>query len=711
MRPHGRQGAGADARSGAEADRGAAGGGRRRRADPAACAHRRGSGKPGHFGYRRERQALSHRRAHGGGLLPREERHRAGHRARRRLRGIRRHGVVRDRHAGSRLCQEIFRSHSRKVSAENAGLQLLAVLQLEAQPRRRQHREIPARARRDGLQVPVHHPSRVPFAQLLDVRAGLRLRAQQHERLRRAAAEGIRRRREGLYRGEAPARGRHQLLRRDHAGGHRRHGIDHGAARLYGGRAILRRQEESEAGRRVSASAKVIPVHERRAYLPRDVARAVLEGFDKHYRLFRDASVRARALFERAAWAQMRELARERIQMYDLRVQVLGSLLFRKKAAYIVGRIINGQRELPFAALVLQNRHGELYLDALLAGESQLLVLFSFARAYFFVDMEVPAACVSFLRWLMPKKPRAEIYMAVGLAKQGKTLFYRDLHYHLRHSSDRFVVAPGIKGLVMLVFTLPSFPYVFKVIRDRFAPPKDIDRQTVKDKYLLVKLHDRVGRMADTLEYSLVALPLERFEPALVDELRREIGSQLEFDGDKLVIGHVYIERRMRPLNLHVEELRRDGDRARLRRTLRDYGDAIKELAGAGIFPGDMLLKNFGVTRHERIVFYDYDEIAPMTDVVFRCIPPPRDYDDEIAAEPYWSMGPTDVFPEQFERFLVGDPGAREMFYEYHRDLLDPAFWLSKQERVRAGFQDDVFPYPAEIRFPRASACLASPPR
>ena len=184
---------------------------------------------------------------------------------------------------------------------------------------------------------------------------------------------------------------------------------------------------------------------------------------------------------------------------------------------------------------ILQNERGELYLDALLFGEDQLLVLFSFARAYFFVDMEVPAGYVSFLRWLMPKKPRAELYMAVGPRKQGKTLFYRDLHYHLKHSTDRFVVAPGIKGMVMLVFTLPSFPYVFKLIRDRFAPPKDIDRQTVKDKYLMVKLHDRVGRMADTLEYSLVALPLERFDPALVAELKRECGSIVEFDGDELV--------------------------------------------------------------------------------------------------------------------------------------------------------------------------------
>jgi isocitrate dehydrogenase kinase/phosphatase len=386
----------------------------------------------------------------------------------------------------------------------------------------------------------------------------------------------------------------------------------------------------------------------------------------------------------------------------DLQIQVLGSLFFRNKGAYIVGRIINAQRELPFAVPILQNEKGELYLDALLMGESELLVLFSFARAYFFVDMEVPAAYVSFLRWLMPRKPRAELYMAVGLAKQGKTLFYRDLHYHLKHSTDRFVVAPGIKGMVMLVFTLPSFPYVFKVIRDRFAPPKDIDHQTVKDKYLMVKLHDRVGRMADTLEYSLVALPLERFEPALLEELKRECESIIEFDGDELVIGHVYIERRMRPLNIHVEELKGDGDEARLRQVLREYGNAIKELAGAGIFPGDMLLKNFGVTRHERVVFYDYDEIQPMTDVTFRRIPPPSSYDDEVAAEPYWPVGSNDVFPEQFEPFLVSDPGARAMFYEAHRDLLDPEFWTRKQERVRAGLQEDVFPYPEEIRFRRA---------
>jgi isocitrate dehydrogenase kinase/phosphatase len=385
----------------------------------------------------------------------------------------------------------------------------------------------------------------------------------------------------------------------------------------------------------------------------------------------------------------------------DLQIQVIDSLFFRNKGAYVVGRIINGHQELAFAVPILQNERGDLYVDALLVGEDQLLVLFSFARAYFLVDVEAPAACVSFLRLLMPRKPRAELYMAIGLAKQGKTLFYRDLHYHLKHSTDHFVEAPGIKGMVMLVFTLPSFPYVFKLIRDRFAPPKEMDRETVMARYQLVKLHDRVGRMADTLEYSLVALPVARFDPKLLQELKRECGSLVELDGEDLVLGHVYIERRMQPLNLHVEECRRDGDDEGLRAALREYGKAIKELAGAGIFPGDMLLKNFGVTRHDRVVFYDYDEIQPLGDVNFLRIPPARTYEEELSAEPYWRVGDADVFPEQFERFLVSEPRAREIFYEYHRDLLDPEFWKAKQDLVQAGLQEDVFPYADECRFRR----------
>jgi len=228
-----------------------------------------------------------------------------------------------------------------------------------------------------------------------------------------------------------------------------------------------------------------------------------------------------------------------------------------------------------------------------------------------------------------------------------------------------------------------------------------------------VKLHDRVGRMADTLEYSRVALPRQRFDPQLLEELKNECASAVEFDGEELVIGHVYIERRMRPLNLYIGELRHDGDEQQLRTVLREYGQAIKELAGAGIFPGDMLLKNFGVTRHERVVFYDYDEIQPMSDVSFLRIPPAKSYEEELAAEPYWRVGEADVFPEQFDCFLVSEPRAREIFYEHHRDLLDPEFWKAKQEVLRSGEQEDVFPYPEEVRFsrkPRAARKGAASP-
>lgn len=378
----------------------------------------------------------------------------------------------------------------------------------------------------------------------------------------------------------------------------------------------------------------------------------------------------------------------------NFQIQVLGSLFYRNKATYIIGRWINGNREYPFAIPILQNARGELFLDALLLDPIDLDSLFGFAHSYFMVDMEVPSAYVQFLRSLMPKKPKAELYSALGLQKQGKTLFYRDLMYHLQHSTDNFVIAPGIKGMVMLVFTLPSYPYVFKIIRDAFPPPKATTKQEIKDKYLLVKYHDRVGRLADTLEYSLVALPLNRFDPELLEELKQEAASNIEFSGENLIIKHVYIERRMIPVNISLH----DADEEHRRQIIEECGMAIKELAGANIFPGDMLLKNFGVTRLGRVVFYDYDEISYLTACRFRRIPPARSWEDEMAAEPWYSVGPNDVFPEEFTRFF-GDGYARDLFLECHRELTDPDFWIAKQKRIRAGIQEDIFPYPQELRF------------
>ena len=394
----------------------------------------------------------------------------------------------------------------------------------------------------------------------------------------------------------------------------------------------------------------------------------------------------------------------------NFQIQVLNNLFYRNKAAYIVGKVINGFVEIPFALPLLHNAQGHLVIDAALFGEDDFLMLFSFARAYFLVDMNIPSAYVQFLRSLMPRKPRAEIYNALGLAKQGKTLFYRDLLYHQRHSTDKFRIAPGIKGMVMLVFDQPSFPFVFKVIKDFYPPQKDTTREQIQGKYLLVKQHDRVGRMADTLEYSNVAFPRERFEDELIEEIQKFAPSQIEINTradngkQEVVIKHAYIERRMIPLNIYLQESFDTGlddpkAKAQMERAVVEYGNAIKDLVAANIFPGDMLWKNFGITRHGKVVFYDYDEIEYITDCNFRKVPAPRNEEDEMSGEIWYHVGPRDVFPETFGPFLLGNPSVREVFMKHHADLLDASFWQGHKEKINQGHVHDVFPYEADKRF------------
>ena len=434
--------------------------------------------------------------------------------------------------------------------------------------------------------------------------------------------------------------------------------------------------------------------------------------------LARDAGFVTQALMHKLKAVKLRA---------NFQLQVLSGLFYRNKGAYVVGKLINGFTEIAFALPILhrqpapelaaeacgisgQSNSGKLVLDAALFGEDDLLMLFSFARAYFMVDMGIPSAYVQFLRSLMPRMPRAEIYNALGLAKQGKTLFYRDFLHHLRHSTDKFRIAPGIKGMVMLVFDLPSFPYVFKVIKDYFPPQKDTTREQIKSKYLLVKQHDRVGRMADTQEYTLVAFPRDRFSDELIAEIEKFAPSQLEIsdrDGDgqmEVIIKHVYIERRMIPLNIYLQEafdmgVTEPAAQAQIERAVVEYGNAIKDMVAANIFPGDMLWKNFGITRHGKVVFYDYDEIEYITDCKFRKVPLPRNEEEEMSGEIWYSVGPKDVFPETFEPFLLGNDTVREVFMKHHADLLDAAFWQTHQARIRAGHVFDVFPYEQNKRF------------
>ncbi|MFZ5652784.1 MAG: bifunctional isocitrate dehydrogenase kinase/phosphatase [Pseudomonadota bacterium] len=382
-------------------------------------------------------------------------------------------------------------------------------------------------------------------------------------------------------------------------------------------------------------------------------------------------------------------------RFHELKFDLLEAVFYRGKAAYLVGRILDGYRSLPLVLAVLNNESGGLLIDTALFNRAELSVIFSFTRAHFMVDAAVPHQYLQFLKQLLPHKGDYEIYTSLGLTKHAKTEFYREFVRHLERSDDQFVAAPGIKGMVMAVFTLPSYDIVFKVIRDRFDYPKEVTREIVREKYRLVSRHDRIGRMADTQEFHNLIFPLRRFAPDLLAELQALVPSQLHLEGDRLIIRHLYTERRMTPLNLYLKT----ASAAETRSAIDEYGNAIRQLAAANIFPGDMLLKNFGVTRHGRVVFYDYDEICYLTDCNFRRLPEPRTEEQALAATPWYTVGPNDVFPQEFRLFFSGNPEARAAFEELHGEIYTPEFWWGIQEEIRAGKIVDVFPYRRARRF------------
>ena len=398
------------------------------------------------------------------------------------------------------------------------------------------------------------------------------------------------------------------------------------------------------------------------------------------------------------------EAGLDRLGAPSLEVDVVNSLFYRNKGAYLVGRLRFGNRVRPFSLPLSLDQAGKVFVDTLICDEDELSIVFSFTRAYFMVRASYPYGLVEFLHSLLPNKQRSEIYASIGEHRHGKTEFYRDFLRHLDRSDDRFEVAPGIKGTVMTVFTLPSYQTVFKIIKDRFAAQKDVTANDVRNKYHMVKSHDRVGRMADTQEFENFSLPLNRLAPGLLDELRTVAAATVTVDSGVVHIGHLYTERSMTPLNLYIGSARG----AALTDALDEYGNAIKQLAAANIFPGDMLLKNFGVTRHGRVVFYDYDEICYLTDVNFRAIPEATNMEDEMSADPWYSVAPNDVFPEEFRRFLFGRAETKRLFEKMHGDLFDPEYWRELQRTIRHGQVIDVFPYRRRRRFSAREATRAA---
>ncbi len=373
------------------------------------------------------------------------------------------------------------------------------------------------------------------------------------------------------------------------------------------------------------------------------------------------------------------------------RTEIIDAVFYRGKGAYIIGRMYSGSHVVPLVLALLHPGQG-LVVDALLLTENQVSILFSFTRSYFHVDVDRSWELIRFLRTLMPRKRLAELYISLGHNKHGKTALYRELRAHILTSGDHFTIARGERGLVMVVFTLPGFDVVFKVIKDRFPPQKTTTRSQVKEKYRFVFHHDRAGRLVDAQEFAYLALPRDRFDQEVLEALTEECGRSVEVAEDSVTITHAYVERRVIPLDLYL----RDADPTLAREATIDYGNAIRDLAASDIFPGDLLLKNFGVTRHGRVVFYDYDELGPLGACHFRemvDVPGP-----ELVSEPWFAIGPNDVFPAEFATFLGVHGEARHAFVAHHADLFDPGWWQSMQKRLESGELVEVYPYEERAR-------------
>jgi isocitrate dehydrogenase kinase/phosphatase len=360
-------------------------------------------------------------------------------------------------------------------------------------------------------------------------------------------------------------------------------------------------------------------------------------------------------------------------------IELIEPLFYRAGEAFLVGRLIGDSAVTP---LVITFRHGTdgVQVQSVLLSRNDISSKFSFANSYFHVDLPVVGAAVTLLRSFMPRKPVDELYTVLGRAKQGKTERYFALRRHLDSSIDAFVHAPGERGLVMIVFTLPSHDLVFKVIRDRFGAPKHATRADVMERYRFVFRHDRAGRMVDAQEFKRLSLPLSRFMPVLAEELLNEASQSCRLEGEELIIEHCYIERRLRPLNLFL----REAEPAAAEAAIVDYGNALRDMASSNIFAGDLLLKNFGVTRNGRVIFYDYDEVSLLADCEFRDLPTASCEEEETSAEPWFYVGPRDVFPEQWLPFLAMPPSVREVFLARHGDLLTARWWRGRQALLSA---------------------------
>ncbi len=388
----------------------------------------------------------------------------------------------------------------------------------------------------------------------------------------------------------------------------------------------------------------------------------------------------------------------------DFAIDIINAMFYRNKVAYMVGRLVIDNDFIPLV-IPLYNGQLGIFADTVLMSEADVSTVFSFAFSYFHVEITCHQDLIAFLVTILPRKPITDLYTSIGYNNHGKTEFYRCLHRFVHESREKYVIAPGKEGAIIIGFTLPDFNYVFKVIKDRpcflrsdSIPPKMVTKDDVIRQYNFIRHRDRVGRMVDTQEFENLRFRKKRFSKELLNEFFHAAKENVRLEGEHVIINHLYVQRKVVPLPLFLLS---EKDPEMIRKVILDFGYFFKDLAATGLFPSDLFNTwNYGVTQRARVVLFDYDDIQPLERINFRVKPQPLDEMSILEPEENWiTASPVDFFIDELDRYS-GLPGPlKGIFKVVHADLYTIEFWSEIKKRLKRGDIVDITPYDRSKRF------------
>jgi isocitrate dehydrogenase kinase/phosphatase len=388
-------------------------------------------------------------------------------------------------------------------------------------------------------------------------------------------------------------------------------------------------------------------------------------------------------------------------------LRMLRAVFYRDREAYLVGELTSRGRKLP-VVLALRNEEAGIRVDAVLTGKEDMRnILFISTRSTFHVHTDNYREVLSFLDTLSPERGHPAMCAVLGFTHPARVALNQRLQLHLRETGERFTATPGRVGMAMVVFAPPSFPYVFKVIRDYSSKTGWTGRTRIIDLYRWVHETNRGRLMLDAWLYRNLDFSRGHFDEGVVQELLRSAPHSVRIEGDRIIFKHVYAQRRVRPLNTFFDETR---DRAQRENVIDAFGSFIKDLAGMGLFVGDCygLPFNTGLTHGLNVALFDFDDLGPLFRYRFRETPQLPTEQDEFLWNTetdgaWFPVGEFDVLVDEWERFLGVPPDLRDYFRRKHGDLFTIGYWVDVQRRLAAGELHYVLPYPPE-------RCLANQP-